>query len=142
MIEPNPTRSLRATQLALAAALCAGLTAQELSLENRAPFLPAENDFVGPREDFLAGLNMRFAIAEAGTDDLPRAVELTVRTNQLNASGRTYDYDQLVPLIVRGPGLSGEHAAPVRSVDIAPTLAGLLGIEAPADLDGEPLPLR
>ncbi|MCA9702161.1 MAG: HAD-IIIC family phosphatase, partial [Myxococcales bacterium] len=55
----------------------------------------AEDDFVGPREDFLAGLNMRFAIAEAGTDDLPRAVELTVRTNQLNASGRTYDYDQL-----------------------------------------------
>lgn len=54
-----------------------------------------EESFTGPDEEFLASLNMRFAITEACEDDLARAVELTVRTNQLNATGRTYSYDEL-----------------------------------------------
>jgi FkbH-like protein len=54
-----------------------------------------ENDFEGPREAFLASLNINFFISEAKNDDLKRAEELTVRTNQLNATGKTYTYDQL-----------------------------------------------
>lgn len=49
----------------------------------------------GPQEDFLASLDMRFAIAPAARVDLQRAEELTVRTNQLNATGYTYSYEEL-----------------------------------------------
>jgi FkbH-like protein len=55
----------------------------------------AETEFSGPKEEFLASLGMRFTISPAGEDDLQRAEELTVRTNQLNTTGRTYSYDEL-----------------------------------------------
>jgi FkbH-like protein len=51
--------------------------------------------FTGTSEDFLASLQMRFTIARAQQEDLQRAEELTVRTNQLNSTGRTYSYDEL-----------------------------------------------
>ncbi len=54
-----------------------------------------QEDFEGPDEDFLASLNMRFTIAPASEEDLKRAEELTVRTNQLNSTGVTYSYDEL-----------------------------------------------
>ncbi|HEV3321525.1 MAG TPA: HAD-IIIC family phosphatase [Solirubrobacteraceae bacterium] len=57
-----------------------------------------EEDFVGTSEDFLATLDMRLKIAPALEDDLQRAEELTVRTNQLNSTGRTYSYEQLAAL--------------------------------------------
>lgn len=55
----------------------------------------AESEHQGAREDFLASLGMRMRIAPAVEGDLLRAEELTVRTNQLNATGRTYSYDEL-----------------------------------------------
>jgi FkbH-like protein len=55
----------------------------------------AEEEFVGPKEEFLAGLNMVFTIATARADDLPRVEELTVRTNQMNSTGRAYSYEEL-----------------------------------------------
>lgn len=55
----------------------------------------AEAEFVGPTEEFLSTLGMRFTIARAGEDDLQRAEELTVRTNQLNTTGYTYSYEEL-----------------------------------------------
>lgn len=54
-----------------------------------------EERFEGPREAFLASLGMKLHIAYAEEADLQRAEELTVRTNQLNATGRTYGYDEL-----------------------------------------------
>jgi len=54
-----------------------------------------ESDFVGTGEEFLASLGMTFTIAPARQEDLQRAEELTVRTNQLNSTGRTYSYDEL-----------------------------------------------
>ncbi|MYY08073.1 HAD-IIIC family phosphatase [Streptomyces sp. SID4919] len=54
-----------------------------------------ETGFVGTNEEFLAGLDMTFTIAPARREDLQRAEELTVRTNQLNSTGRTYSYDEL-----------------------------------------------
>ncbi len=54
-----------------------------------------EREFVGPKESFLASLDMVFTIKSASEDDLKRAEELTVRTNQLNTTGYTYSYDDL-----------------------------------------------
>lgn len=55
----------------------------------------AEDEYEGTSEEFLASLGMRFTIAPVGEQDLQRAEELTVRTNQLNATGYTYSYDEL-----------------------------------------------
>jgi FkbH-like protein len=55
----------------------------------------AEEDFVGPKEAFLATLEMVFTIARASEQDLKRAEELTVRTHQLNTTGYTYSYEEL-----------------------------------------------
>jgi FkbH-like protein len=54
-----------------------------------------EDTHAGPAGDFLASLDLRMTIAPATEDDLQRAQELTVRTNQLNATGYTYSYDEL-----------------------------------------------
>lgn len=54
-----------------------------------------EETYEGTPEEFLASLNMKFIISEAKEEDLKRAEELTVRTHQLNATGVTYDYDDL-----------------------------------------------
>lgn len=54
-----------------------------------------EENYKGPKESFLASLEMEFIISEAKEEDLKRAEELTVRTNQLNATGKTYSYDEL-----------------------------------------------
>ena len=54
-----------------------------------------EKDFVGTNHEFLASLDMDFTIETAKRADLQRAEELTVRTNQLNSTGRTYSYDEL-----------------------------------------------
>ncbi len=54
-----------------------------------------QGGFSGPEEEFLASLGMRFTIASAQEEDLKRAEELTVRTNQLNSTGITYSYQEL-----------------------------------------------
>ena len=59
----------------------------------------AERDFDGTSEDFLATLDMEFTVRAACRDDLRRAEELTVRTNQLNSTGRTYSYEELEALL-------------------------------------------
>lgn len=55
----------------------------------------SERAFAGTSEAFLAQLDMRFLIRPASEADLQRAEELTVRTNQLNSTGRTYSYEEL-----------------------------------------------
>lgn len=55
----------------------------------------SEKEFQGPRQGFLESLGINFLITEAKEDDLQRAEELTIRTNQLNATGKTYSYDEL-----------------------------------------------
>jgi arylsulfatase A-like enzyme len=54
--------------------------------------------------------------------------------------GSPYDYDRHVPLLFFGAGIvPGRSATKVRTTDLAPTLAGLAGIAAPAALDGKAL---
>ena len=55
----------------------------------------AESAYQGPQEKFLSSLNMRFTISQAKEEDLKRAEELTIRTNQLNSTGNCYSYDEL-----------------------------------------------
>lgn len=54
-----------------------------------------QEDFEGPDEEFLASLGMTFTLGPAHAEDLKRAEELTVRTNQLNSTGITYSYEEL-----------------------------------------------
>lgn len=55
----------------------------------------AERAYLGTSEEFLATLGMRMRISPAGPDDLPRAEELTVRTNQLNSTGAMFGFEEL-----------------------------------------------
>ena len=54
--------------------------------------------FVGAPAAFLSTLGMVLTIEPAVESDLKRAEELTHRTNQLNTTGYTYDYDALSAL--------------------------------------------
>ena len=54
-----------------------------------------ESEYLGPKEEFLASLDMTFTISRARDGDLRRAEELTVRTSQLNTTGYTYSYEEL-----------------------------------------------
>ena len=57
--------------------------------------------------------------------------------------GSPWPDDRRVPLIFFGPGVgAGQVSGRARTVDIAPTLATILSIEAPEGIDGHPLPLR
>lgn len=54
--------------------------------------------------------------------------------------GTPYEYDQHVPLVIRGPGWTGVEASRVSTVDVAPTIAGLVGVAVADGVDGHPLP--
>lgn len=69
---------------------------RRLMYQEEAKRVVEEQDYQGPKEEFLSSLNMVFSIAEAREEDLQRAEELTVRTNQLNATGKTYTYEELL----------------------------------------------
>ena len=58
--------------------------------------------------------------------------------------GSPHPYDTQVPILMYGPRwiAPGRIDAPVHVVDIAPTLAQLLGVSAPSTSEGKPLPLR
>jgi predicted AlkP superfamily pyrophosphatase or phosphodiesterase len=60
----------------------------------------------------------------------------TLRTNH----GSPYRYDTHVPLLFYGWGVrAGSSWKPVSTVDIAPTVAALLGVDAPAQSEGRAL---
>lgn len=54
-----------------------------------------EQAYTGSNEEFLAGLGMKLRISPVAKGDLERVEELTLRTNQLNSTGYTYDFDEL-----------------------------------------------
>lgn len=71
----------------------------------------AREEWSGTEPAFLASLALKFEIRRATQDDLRRAEELTVRTNQLNSTGQTYSHDELEQLLT-----SKEHAVLVASL--------------------------
>jgi FkbH-like protein len=60
----------------------------------------AEESFGGKRVDFLRWCEMRLTISRAVHADMPRVVELTERTHQLNSTGRTYSREEIAALLV------------------------------------------
>ncbi|MVO98620.1 HAD-IIIC family phosphatase [Paenibacillus lutrae] len=56
----------------------------------------AEEHFTGDQNEFLSTLDMVMQIHPVTVGDLERAEELTVRTHQLNATGYTYSYEELL----------------------------------------------
>lgn len=56
--------------------------------------------------------------------------------------GHPYDYDRRVPLIFWGPWRAERRTEPVRTVDLAPTLAKELGIKPTDTVDGRVLVLK
>lgn len=83
----------------------------------------AEKEFVGAQEDFLATLNMTLTISYAKEEDLQRAEELTVRTNQLNATGYTYSYSELNQF-----RLSNQHKLLIAGLDDKHGSYGKIGL--------------
>ena len=55
--------------------------------------------------------------------------------------GSPHDYDRRVPLIFWGPWAAERRSEPVRTVDLAPTLAEALGVKPAERVDGHPLAL-
>jgi FkbH-like protein len=56
----------------------------------------AEESYTGSNEEFLASLEMSVTISPCRPEELARAEELIVRTNQLNSTGFTYSQQELV----------------------------------------------
>jgi FkbH-like protein len=96
----------------------------------------AEDRFDGTRDAFLATLAMRMTIRRASLDDLERAEELTVRTNQLNTTGRTYSHGELAELID-----SPDHLVLVAQLDDRYGSSGTIGL-ALVDLGRESWTIR
>lgn len=73
-------------------------------------------------------------------DDVDLVVTLTRMSIAVPGSathGSPHDYDSHVPIIFYGPGIPrGVHANFVRTVDIAPTLAAIIGVRPTEKLDG------
>ncbi|HJW08827.1 MAG TPA: alkaline phosphatase family protein [Holophagaceae bacterium] len=55
--------------------------------------------------------------------------------------GSFWDYDRRVPIFFWGPWKAGRRRDPVRTVDLAATLAKLLGLKPDEPLDGRPIQL-
>jgi predicted AlkP superfamily pyrophosphatase or phosphodiesterase len=69
-----------------------------------------------------------------------RYVEGWLATPHGSGHGTPYWYDRHVPVLFMGPGVAaGRDSTRAATVDVAPTLAHLLGVTAPADLDGKVL---
>ncbi|CAM3115379.1 Alkaline phosphatase [Sphingomonas antarctica] len=74
----------------------------------------------------------------------PRVTPIAVPTPGYAAThGSPYDYDRRVPILFWRKGMTGfEQPNSVETIDIAPTLAALIGLEVPAgDMDGRCLDL-
>ena len=57
--------------------------------------------------------------------------------------GSPYEYDRAVPIVLWGTGIEpGRIPGPAATVDLAPTLAGRIGVAIPPDLDGRDLLAR
>lgn len=102
----------------------------------------AYDDILEPTDDPYRQLYQRSFYPGRVSDVIIRYPPLYVRRSEVGGTdhGTPYDYDRHVPLIIWQPGSEGaRRAEPVRTVDIAPTIASWLGIAPPPDLDGTAL---
>lgn len=121
--------------------VAAAYTAADLSLQDASddPFVRLyRNSFRPdriPRLPLFSLSTGRSAIGEAGV--MLRLTEGTMIDIDVATHGSPYAYDRHVPMIFMGAGVAaGVSDLPVRTVDVAPTLARLAGLQVPAGLDG------
>lgn len=100
----------------------------------------------GEPADSFALLERRSLYPGRAREDLsPLGVEVRYAPGFLDRKlgsghGTPYWYDRNVPMIFLGPGIApGRDTTRVSTTDFAPTLARLVGIPYPDDLDGSPL---
>ncbi|MVO86453.1 HAD-IIIC family phosphatase [Streptomyces sp. p1417] len=91
----------------------------------------AETGHSGPPAEFLASLDLVLTVRRATETDLARAHELTVRTHQLNTTGRTFDLEELRRLCA-DPG----HEVIVASLEDRFGSYGTIGLAVTALRDG------
>ena len=98
---------------------------------------PADSFAVLFRNSHYPGRAHR-ALSQSGVEVRFREGDLVFPREAGTSHGTPYWYDRHVPLIFLGAGVSeGSSDAPAYTVDMAPTLAALGGIQAPFDLDGK-----
>ncbi len=139
----EPLRS-RVVDVALAALRARPEVAQAYALEQllATPPRPVAPDAMTLRERFAqsvrAGRSADIVLAYQ-----PGLVLVPARpTRYVTGHPGPYDPDRRVPIVFWWPGAPAQdRILPVATTDIAPTLAHLLGIAAPADLDGRCLEL-
>lgn len=57
--------------------------------------------------------------------------------------GSVYDYDSRVPMVFMGKGiLAGQDTTSCATIDFAPTIAAMMGIAIPNEVDGKALELK
>jgi predicted AlkP superfamily pyrophosphatase or phosphodiesterase len=72
----------------------------------------------------------------------PNRVPATAGATYVSTHGSPWDYDRRVPILFWWKGATPhERVLPLDTVDIAPTIAAVTGVKAPADIDGVCRPL-
>ena len=90
-------------------------------------------------------LELRAVAGRAATEASKYGVEVRFQEGWIasvrgTTHGTPYWYDRHVPMIFMGTGIAaGRDGTRVSTVNFAPTLAHLLGIPVPSDLDGKAL---
>ncbi len=103
-----------------------------------------ESDLGNPRDSTLmARFKHSFTAGRSG-DVLVAFKPLTIFHDPVWVAnhGGPWDYDRRVPIVFMGPWRPKEVTRPVRTVDIAPTLAKALGLTPAEPLDGKSLELE
>ncbi|HSM18409.1 MAG TPA: hypothetical protein VK845_15585, partial [Gemmatimonadales bacterium] len=91
----------------------------------------------GTRPYFDAYRRSFFLGRSADVMIVPREDVLMTNSPTGTSHGSPHPHDTHVPLIFAGPGIApGRHTDRVRTVDIAPTLAALLGVRPVGIIDG------
>ncbi|HVR30879.1 MAG TPA: alkaline phosphatase family protein [Thermoanaerobaculia bacterium] len=91
----------------------------------------------GVDEDAFRTLYRRSYHPERSPDLMIQLVEYAIPAGLVATHGSPYDYDRHVPVFLLLPGVTGARVAdPISIVDVAPTLAGLVGIPVPP-VDGQ-----
>jgi len=72
----------------------------------------------------------------------PRITPIAVPAGAVATHGSFWDYDRRVPVLFWRKGMTGfEHPLSIETVDIAPTLAALIHVPVPVEIDGRCLDL-
>lgn len=99
---------------------------------------------VWTRDELLAGTNRsefaedwrRSFHPERSSDLLIQLAPGVVTYAEGTGHGTPYEYDQHVPLAIRGPGWAGVDERRIATVDVAPTIATMVGVPIADGIDG------